>query len=208
MSGLLPGDAAEKSSQYAAGDDGDDGVAGSDGPMVMFLRRKYIASEADGNVRVEVIRVGDSSQQCSVYFSTAKISGISSAGADDYVAVKDKEVLFPAGETLQAVDVKLVNNDRWEEVELFKVVLEHPHNAKLGPLISARVAIADDDLYPKGCQDKGWGLIKAFIQEQIAERGVKYWKTTAALVYIGAEHPAFSSHGDTIVCQDRLRTTT
>eukprot|EP01046_Picozoa_sp_COSAG06_P088652 COSAG06_NODE_35062_length_465_cov_0.726776_1_plen_63_part_10 len=63
MSGLLPGDAAEKSSQYAAGDDGDDGVAGSDGPMVMFLRRKYIASEADGNVRVEVIRVGDSSQQ-------------------------------------------------------------------------------------------------------------------------------------------------
>jgi hypothetical protein len=62
------------------------------------------------NVRVEVIRVGDSSQQCSVYFSTAKISGIASAGADDYVAVKDKEVVFLAGETLQAVDVKLVNS--------------------------------------------------------------------------------------------------
>ena len=110
MSGLLPGDAAGKSSQYAAGDDGVEDVAGSDGPMVMFLRRKYIASEADGNVRVEVIRVGDSSQQCSVYFSTAKISGISSAGADDYVAVKDNEVVFLAGETLQAVDVKLVNS--------------------------------------------------------------------------------------------------
>ena len=53
------------------------------------------------------------------------MAGVSSASANDYVPVKDKEVLFPAGVTLQAVDVKLLNNDRWEEVELFKVVLEH-----------------------------------------------------------------------------------
>ena len=186
MSNLLPGDATDSSSRYAAADGvGVAAGSGDDGPMVMFLRRKYIASEADGTVRVEVIRVGDSSQQCSVYVSTAKIAGISSAGEDDYVPIKDKELIFPAGETLQAVDITLVNNDRWEEVELFMVVLEHPHNARLGPLISARVAIADDDLYPKGCQTTGWGLIKAFIQEQVAERGVKFYKTAAALIYIG-----------------------
>jgi hypothetical protein len=183
MSTWLPGDATTLSGRYAAADHG----VGTprDGPMVMFLRRKYIASEADGTVCVEVIRVGDSSQQCSVYFSTASIGGISSASEHDYVAIKDKELIFPAGETLQAVNIEIVNNDRWEEVELFRVVLEHPHNARLGPLASARVAIADDDLYPKSCQTSGWGLIKAFIQEQIAERGAKFWKTVAALSYIG-----------------------
>ena len=182
---LLPGEATGPSGRCAAGNDDVGGTSGNDRPMVMFLRRKYITSEADGHVRVEVIRVGDSSEQCSVYFSTEKIGGTSSAGEDDYTPVKDQEVVFPAGETLQSVDVQLVNNDRWEEVELFKVVLSHPHNVRLGPLISARVAIADDDLYPKGCQSTGWSLIKAFLQEQIAERGVKFWKTTAALVYIG-----------------------
>ena len=56
---------------------------------------------------------------------------------------------------------------------------------RLGPLTEALVAIADDDLYPGGTETSGWAMIKAFLQEQVAERGVKFFKTAAALGYIG-----------------------
>eukprot|EP01052_Picozoa_sp_SAG31_P011811 SAG31_NODE_678_length_12892_cov_5.458063_6_plen_380_part_00 len=117
--------------------------------------------------------------------------------------------MFEPGEWLQQVHVHLVNNNRWvslralsawyqcwqtapnssrrtyvstrqEATKYFMVKLDRPIGGQLGDVTTARVNIADDDIYPAGTSTAGWTMMKGFLKEQIKERKMKFWKTVCS----------------------------
>jgi solute carrier family 8 (sodium/calcium exchanger) len=101
----------------------------------MITSPEFFCMEAQGAVRIDVIRVGGLEGDVSVRFRTQE--GTASPGKD-YDAVEGV-LEFRAGERAHFIDVTLIDDDVWEAEKTFKALytcphlLAHPHHHPLCP---------------------------------------------------------------------------
>jgi len=112
-----------------------------------FATTKYAVLESAGHVKIKVLRDGLSDFKASVQFKTED----GSASRDkDYEHV-EMELVFEAGEVEKEVEVKVIDDENYEEDEAFYVILDNPQavgislKAGLGDDNKATVTIIDDD---------------------------------------------------------------
>eukprot|EP00434_Breviolum_minutum_P040918 symbB.v1.2.036381.t1/scaffold5123.1/size30641/2 len=111
--------------------------------IVQFASAVYYCSEDEGKVSVDVIRLGEEDNFCSVCYETVDVSAL--AGVK-YVKTEG-EVNFDAGEFFKTISIDLICNDAFEATLEFLIQLSNPKGAVLGTK-SCRILIADDDSFP------------------------------------------------------------
>lgn len=70
------------------------------------------------------------------------------AGGIDYNSESHVQVIFPDGKNTTSFDVKIINDDIFDENETFYVTIDPlslPYGVVLGNIASATVTILDDD---------------------------------------------------------------
>mmetsp|Transcript_23469 Transcript_23469/g.54742 ORF Transcript_23469/g.54742 Transcript_23469/m.54742 type:complete len:918 (-) Transcript_23469:149-2902(-) len=112
---------------------------------VQFYSAVYYASESEAKVTVEVVRLGEDVEECSVDYFTA--DNTAKAGRK-YVAQRGT-LRFEKGEFLQKVEIDVIDDDSWDATLEFSVHLAEPKNCHVGIYLdSCRVKIIDDDCFP------------------------------------------------------------
>lgn len=112
-------------------------------PTVQFAQASYSVGEAIGSgvATISVTLSAPSSQEVTVDFETS--NGTATAGSD-YTATSET-LTFPVGETLQTVEVPILDDGTAESNEIVNLTLSIPTNAVLGDPSSAKLTILDDD---------------------------------------------------------------
>lgn len=122
--------------------------------IVQFSSDIYYCSEDEGSVRVEVVRLGEDEDECSVDYATFDISAHRDV---KYIGAKGT-IRFEKGEMFKFLEIKLIENESFEATLEFGVKLASPWNAVLGAyLYVCRVVIADDDTFPT---NRNYDLLK------------------------------------------------
>jgi len=107
---------------------------------VQWAQSWCVCREAQGRVTLTIVRHGDASQACSVYYDTK--NGSATEGVDFQKAAG--LVSFAPGVTLQTVSVKIFGDVAEERDEAFTVVLSKPQACQLGEATVCDVTIQDD----------------------------------------------------------------
>jgi hypothetical protein len=105
----------------------------------------YSVNEVDGTVTITVNRIGSTSGEVSVQYST---SNGSATGGSDFTAVTNDPITFVDGDDVETRSISITNDTVAEEPETFTVTLSNP--SPTGTLYlnspgSAVVTITDDD---------------------------------------------------------------
>ncbi|EDO35472.1 predicted protein, partial [Nematostella vectensis] len=113
--------------------------------VIEFATTKCAVMENDKLVKIGVMRSGNLNVSASVNFET--IDGTAESGSD-YVAKKDVMVFKP-GETLKHLDIEIIDDNEWEENEIFFVKLA-PYDMKdagtvVGKQSITEITIINDD---------------------------------------------------------------
>lgn len=112
---------------------------------VEFAAPKCAVLESDKIVRIGVKRTGNTKLATSVNYET--INGTALAGSD-YEAKKDV-LVFKPGETLKHVDITIIDDDEWEENEVFFVKVSRfdykDDTVEIGEQSITEVTIINDD---------------------------------------------------------------
>eukprot|EP00930_Biecheleria_cincta_P087140 TRINITY_DN76394_c0_g1_i1.p1 TRINITY_DN76394_c0_g1~~TRINITY_DN76394_c0_g1_i1.p1 ORF type:complete len:899 (-),score=115.15 TRINITY_DN76394_c0_g1_i1:56-2752(-) len=116
-------------------------------PVVQFSAAVYVGAEADGEVVIDILRLGDHSETSSVSWTTKDAAG---KAGEIYEAAQGKAVFEP-GQTTMPVVVKLVANPCWSaildfSVELLEADLENAELGRYGK--KCRVKVIDQDPFP------------------------------------------------------------
>lgn len=105
----------------------------------------YIKEGAEKELSIDVMRLGDASLTASCSYKT--IDGSAKAGVR-YAACKG-ELVFKEGETMQQINIPIIENNQWDATLEFEVQLEAAKNAILGKyLFQCRVKVIDADCFP------------------------------------------------------------
>jgi solute carrier family 8 (sodium/calcium exchanger) len=132
------------------GDDQTD-LAKKNQMVIEFKNMKYAVLESSPSVTLQVVRTGDTSKLAVVEYKSK--DGTANAG-QDYEAVEGK-LEFKAGETMQEIQVKIIDDTAYELDEDFYVELSNPWCNETGAIASdkvilgaqnvATITIIDDD---------------------------------------------------------------
>jgi len=115
--------------------------------VVMFGTTVFYAVEGNGAgvVNVDILRIGDASQSCSVNYGTEDASAV--AGVK--YSRTEGTLTFQPNELNKKVSVPILNDERWDSTLEFCMELSQPVNAHLCvSLARCRVKILDDDAFP------------------------------------------------------------
>jgi solute carrier family 8 (sodium/calcium exchanger) len=113
---------------------------------IEFQAAAYAVLECVDTVRLQVLRLGNTSKEVKVHYRT--IDGTATAG-EDYIAV-DGFLTFAPGVEQMELPVKIIDDVEWEEDEVFYLELEladgiTPDVAVLGQIPRTTVTIINDD---------------------------------------------------------------
>lgn len=148
---LQPGDGfahlqAEQAFQRPIDDIEDESVPS----VIQFSCAVYYCEEAEGQMSVDVVRLGVASGSATVEWRTED----SSAKAGVKYEASWGQLDFAPGETMKTVTIALLNDDAWDATLEFSAVLSHAHGAQLGKYLSrCRIKIIDDDVFPTNVYD-------------------------------------------------------
>ncbi|PAA49643.1 hypothetical protein BOX15_Mlig012729g2 [Macrostomum lignano] len=112
--------------------------------VVEFASASVAVLESDQRARLTIRRYGNTRVRALIKVET--VDGTATKD-EDYVPFK-KTIVFEPGETLQHIDVEIVDDDQWEPDETFfvKMSLEKGQQlVKLGPKMINQVTIINDD---------------------------------------------------------------
>eukprot|EP00746_Dinoflagellata_sp_MGD_P121938 gnl/MRDRNA2_/MRDRNA2_56967_c0_seq1.p1 gnl/MRDRNA2_/MRDRNA2_56967_c0~~gnl/MRDRNA2_/MRDRNA2_56967_c0_seq1.p1 ORF type:complete len:1042 (+),score=122.69 gnl/MRDRNA2_/MRDRNA2_56967_c0_seq1:93-3128(+) len=105
----------------------------------------YVKEGEEEQMVVDVLRLGDSSQKCSVSYATN--DGSAHAGIK-YVATQGV-LEFEIGETSKEIAIPILSDDAWDEQREFTIKLSTPQNAILGKYLhTCRVKIIGSICFP------------------------------------------------------------
>jgi len=116
-------------------------------PIVQFSSHIYFCLEEEGQMHIDIIRIGNLSQRSEVSWTTQDAT----ATAGRNYASNSGRLVFEPNCCALSVDVDLINNQVWDTTLEFVVMLksENTINAALGRYLwQARVKILDDDCFP------------------------------------------------------------
>lgn len=116
-------------------------IIDDDIPAVRFSQTAYSAGEADGSAAISVTLSMPSAFTATV--AIASRDGTATAGSD-YTPISDT-LTFPAGQTLVAATLPILDDDVAEEDETVILALSAPGNAVLTAPATATLTIIDDD---------------------------------------------------------------
>jgi len=116
--------------------------------LLMFSSATYYVNEGDGYASLDVMRIGDMSQEASVGYATQEASAKEGISFDARSGV----LVFGPGVSERTIDIPIVQGDRWDTTVEFEVHLlrdEQLMRADLGAYNwRTRVKIIDDDHFP------------------------------------------------------------
>lgn len=131
----------------------DDDVGFSPGKIEMAMTSagaaKYVVSENIGHVLVKLVRVDGARGDISVQYET--VSGTATADRD--FVYKKGTITFAHGQTSRFIEIDILDDQRFEKSEMFKVILSNPQGCSLGSVLCAEITITDDD-YMNDLSDK------------------------------------------------------
>jgi len=114
-------------------------------PLVQFSAFMYFCTESDGDVRLDVMRMGNLSEVSEVHYRT--VDGTAKAGSK-YCETQGT-LVFEAGVNELDVSIPLISDRHWDTTTEFKVCLSDPNDCLLGSYLhSTRVKIMDEDTFP------------------------------------------------------------
>eukprot|EP00930_Biecheleria_cincta_P056713 TRINITY_DN42788_c0_g1_i1.p1 TRINITY_DN42788_c0_g1~~TRINITY_DN42788_c0_g1_i1.p1 ORF type:complete len:891 (+),score=99.72 TRINITY_DN42788_c0_g1_i1:203-2674(+) len=116
-------------------------------PVLQFASSHYYVDESEGELILDVMRIGNQTARSEIYYYTEDSTG--KAGVN-YESTQGK-VVFEPGEIEKSVVVPLCENSRWDTNLEFLVKLKEEgiENGVLGKYLwTARVSIIDDDTFP------------------------------------------------------------
>jgi len=114
------------------------------GSFIHFRRNSLTVTENAAVVSVEVLRFGPEHLDEEVTVDYATVDGTAHAG-EDYLAAAGT-LHFAAGVTNQIIELELVNDDNWEWVEHFQLVLSNPSSGtQLSPPATVTIRLMDDE---------------------------------------------------------------
>lgn len=113
--------------------------------VVQFSCSMYFCEEHEGEMRIDVVRLGDSSGEATAEYTTVD----SSAKAGVKYEAQAGTVRFLPGETMKEITVPLLQNDSFDATLEFLVEIVDVKGAHMGKyLYTCRVKIIDDDVFP------------------------------------------------------------
>lgn len=110
--------------------------------VIEFKNLKYAVLESSPLVTLQVVRTGDTSKLAVVEYKSK--DGTANAG-QDYEAVEGK-LEFKAGETMQEISVKIIDDTAYELDEDFYVELSNPWCNETGAIASDKVILGTQSL--------------------------------------------------------------
>ncbi len=125
------------------------------GCVIQFQTRTYYCMESEGNMSIDVVRLGDASKPASATYTHE--SGSAVAGVN-YKAVSG-ELHFAAGDTERTITVPIFDTNAWNPTLEFSMYLTAAEGATLGiNLFQCRVWIIDKDRFPSSYVQHGNNL--------------------------------------------------
>jgi len=168
-------------SHSAAVEDNSHQIAAMCGTVVMFGSPAYYCVEAEMEVWVDVLRIGQMESKLSVQWQCVDRSAKAGQDYQD-----DKGVLtFSSGERAKHVRVAICNDLHWEPEETFDITLsELTGPATLG-VSRTTVHVIDNDIYPRDCPPDATAarLMFFLIKERLHKRGSKVSLSAWCYVY-------------------------
>jgi ABC-type multidrug transport system fused ATPase/permease subunit len=177
-------------------------------PDVIAMRDcSYYFVEGE-NATVDVMRLGDCTEECQVSYTTL------GKGGDDFTCVSGT-LTFAPGDGIESFTVPITNDDCWETMEHFSVELTkiEKGNAVLGTVTKSKIYIVDDDNYPQNfpCLENDpptepgpWELMWGFIRERWRHRHPKPIKSMACVCY-GGIHSVVATYVPIIIIDDYVK---
>ncbi|XP_077979422.1 sodium/calcium exchanger 3-like isoform X2 [Glandiceps talaboti] len=183
-------------------------LGGSEVPIVQFAASASAVYENEKRVRIWINRSGNLNPQ--VIFKYETVDGTAEAGSD-YIAQRGTMV-FDANETQKYLDIEIIDDNEWEEDEVFfiKLALEPKSGAKLGKKNTMQITIINDD--EPGTFD--FSLASYLVKESVGDSHIPVirskgsdgrvevkWKTTDMTAtsgkdYHGGEGTLVFEHGE------------
>lgn len=113
--------------------------------VIQFSCSMYYCEEGEGEMTIDVMRLGDASMEAFADWTTKDAS----AKAGHKYEARSGRVTFSPGETIKNISIPLLDDDSWDATLEFLVVLTGVQGASLGKyLYTCRVKIIDDDVFP------------------------------------------------------------
>ncbi|MFN2530696.1 MAG: PQQ-dependent sugar dehydrogenase [Pyrinomonadaceae bacterium] len=159
---LLPGQAADlknglwyinvHSSNFTNGEIRGQFASSASASTIQFQATKYVANEGQGNISITVNRIGNTSAQASVTFTTTDTAGTNNcnvvngaaSGRCDYLTTIGS-IVFAAGETSKNIAIPITDDGYAEGNESFALTLTGSNGANIGSPNSSTVTIIDND---------------------------------------------------------------
>jgi ABC-type multidrug transport system fused ATPase/permease subunit len=121
----------------------DEGGDGTD--IVQFSCAIYFVEENEGNVAIDLMRLGTMEGSVSVMFTTVDGSG----KANERYTPVTRKIVFNQGEYSKTVLVPIISSPRWSPTVEFKAHLSDPRSCELGRYLhSCRIKVIDSDVFP------------------------------------------------------------
>mmetsp|Transcript_40679 Transcript_40679/g.73295 ORF Transcript_40679/g.73295 Transcript_40679/m.73295 type:complete len:1003 (-) Transcript_40679:64-3072(-) len=113
--------------------------------IVQFASAIFFCAEDEGSVTIQVVRLGEDDNSCTVGYSTRDVSALA---GKKYHHVEGF-LTFGHGEFIKELQVQLIENECFEATLEFAMDLHSPHGCVISPnLDTCRVLVADDDAFP------------------------------------------------------------
>mmetsp|Transcript_103968 Transcript_103968/g.252410 ORF Transcript_103968/g.252410 Transcript_103968/m.252410 type:complete len:1043 (+) Transcript_103968:70-3198(+) len=154
------------------------GEGSASGSVVEFSSAVYYCDEGDGDVELEVVRLGDASRACQVEYMTrdsSAVAGRKYLRAHGYLQ-------FAPGESSKTLRIGILEDQAFDATLEFEVHLTRAFSTTLGAYLSVcRVLICDNDAFPTNryanqllsqrvCDVPQWPLMYEFWKMNMADR--------------------------------------
>lgn len=124
---------------------GSDHKGVSPGTILQFTSLLYFAEEDEGDVVIDVMRLGSLHGRVLCCFHTEDGSG---KAGERYAATKGA-VVFEDGEYQKSISVPIIQDHRWQATLEFKVFLDAPEGCSIGAYLNmCRIKVIDNDAFP------------------------------------------------------------
>lgn len=175
--------------------------------VLMMRERNHFSMEGEGEVVLDVLRLGAPTSRLSVGYETVHLDPPDNKELASQIMDQAGTIVFEVGQVLARVSVPLVDNPHWNCLRRFAIRLTHvspPGRAMLGSVTQCVVHIIDDDHYPSARtaksanENRSFRLILGFLAERWRYRYPTPIKCISCLFYISL-HGVFATYVPVII---------
>eukprot|EP00929_Paragymnodinium_shiwhaense_P055161 TRINITY_DN27666_c0_g1_i1.p1 TRINITY_DN27666_c0_g1~~TRINITY_DN27666_c0_g1_i1.p1 ORF type:complete len:922 (-),score=139.42 TRINITY_DN27666_c0_g1_i1:292-3057(-) len=113
--------------------------------VVQFGSRTFYCEEGEPTVEVDVVRFGDASRPTTFDFKTVDSTGKAGMRFEQ----TSGSLTFQPGETMKTIEIPIIENDSFDSILEFKLVITRVQGASVGHhLHTCIVIVIDDDSFP------------------------------------------------------------